>query len=57
MSEEFRKVRCSGCDKLLGEFDGRGRVKCTRTGCGGMNVFDTTTGKHYFIPKTKPPGR
>lgn len=57
MSEEFRKVRCSGCDKLLGEFDGRGRVKCTRTGCGGMNVFDTITGKHYFIPKTKPPGR
>ncbi|MEE0200785.1 hypothetical protein [Faecalicatena contorta] len=48
------EIRCKNCGKLLGDFEGKGTVKCTRTECGGMNIFETSTGKHEFIPKRKP---
>ena len=35
-------VRCKGCGKLLGFFDGKGDVKCSRSGCGYQNKFNTT---------------
>lgn len=47
----FKEVRCKGCGKLLGEFYGAGRIKCTKTECGGMNEFDTRSGIHRFVPK------
>ena len=34
-------VRCKGCGKLLGFFDGEGDVKCPRSGCGCQNKFNT----------------
>ncbi|SHF64956.1 MULTISPECIES: hypothetical protein [Lactonifactor] len=42
------EVRCKGkgCSLLLGEFSGRGRIKCRK--CGGINTFDTETGEHNF---------
>lgn len=45
------EVRCRGCGRLLGRFEGKGSVKCPKVGCGGTNVFDTDTGDHRFIPK------
>lgn len=44
------EVRCKGCGKLLGKFDGIGEVKCTRIGCGGKNTFNTKTGSISFTP-------
>lgn len=51
--EELREIRCAGCGKLLGKLWGTGSVKCTRSSCGGFNVFDTRTGKIDFIPGNK----
>lgn len=34
-------VRCNKCGKLLGFYDGKGEVKCPRSGCGQKTVFDT----------------
>ena len=46
------EVRCKNCGKLLGKFVGSGEVKCTRTGCGGKNIFDTKTGNVKYVPAT-----
>lgn len=43
-------VRCKGCGKLLGKFDGIGEVKCPRINCGGKNTFNTKTGSITFTP-------
>lgn len=45
------EVRCEGCGRLLGKFEGKGEVKCPKVGCGGRNIFDTATGEHRFIRK------
>jgi len=45
------EVRCGGCGRLLGSFEGRGEVKCPKTECGGMNLFDTAENIHLFTPK------
>lgn len=47
------EVRCKGCGRLLGRFDGKGEVKCPKIDCGGKNTFDTATGEIKFIPKPK----
>lgn len=47
------EVRCKGCGRLLGRFEGKGEVKCPKVSCGGRNVFDTEKGNHRFIPKPK----
>ena len=44
------EVRCKGCGKLLGKFDGIGEIKCPRASCGGKNTFNTKTGSISFIP-------
>lgn len=44
------EVRCKGCGKLLGKFDGAGEVKCPKSGCGGKNAFNTKTGSILFTP-------
>ena len=44
-------VRCKGCGKLLGKFDGVGEIKCPRANCGGKNVFDTNLNSIKFIPR------
>ncbi len=38
------KIRCKNCGKLLGQFEGKGEVKCTRAGCGAINAFNTAKG-------------
>lgn len=45
------EVRCKGCGRLLGRFEGKGSVKCPKVDCGGTNVFDTGKASHSFIPK------
>lgn len=45
------EVRCKGCGRLLGRFEGKGSVKCPKVGCGGTNVFDTNIREQKFIPK------
>lgn len=45
------EVRCKGCGRLLGKFDGVGEIKCPRTSCGGKNVFDTNLNSIKFIPR------
>lgn len=45
------EVRCKGCGKLLGIFDGVGEIKCPRVNCGGKNIFNTKDGSIRFIPK------
>lgn len=45
------EVRCAGCGRLLGKFEGKGEVKCPKVGCGGRNKFNTATGERKFIPK------
>jgi len=47
------EVRCKGCGRLLGKFEGKGEVKCPKVGCGGRNIFDTVTGEQRFIRKPK----
>lgn len=44
------EVRCKGCGKLLGKFDGTGEIKCPSIVCGGKNTFNTKTGKVVFVP-------
>lgn len=44
------EVRCKGCGRLLGKFEGAGEIKCPRAGCGGKNIFDTNTGEIKFLP-------
>lgn len=44
------EVRCKGCGKLLGKFDGTGEIKCPRASCGGKNTFNTKTGSISFTP-------
>lgn len=46
------EVRCKGCGKLLGKFDGCGEVKCPRVNCNGKNIFDTRNGDVKFVPIT-----
>lgn len=38
------EVRCQKCNKLLGLFEGKGEIKCPRTGCGQINRFNVTEG-------------
>lgn len=45
------EVRCKGCGRLLGRFEGKGSVKCPKVDCGGTNVFDTEKGLLSFVPK------
>ena len=45
------EVRCCSCGKLLGWFDGKGQIKCPRSGCGGMNVFDTGKNEKKIVQK------
>lgn len=47
------EVRCAGCGRLLGRFEGKGEIKCPKVDCGGRNVFDTVSGVKKFIPKPK----
>lgn len=47
------EVRCAGCGRLLGRFEGKGEVKCPKVGCGGRNIFNTENGDCRFIPKAK----
>ena len=44
------EVRCKGCGKLLGKFEGIGEIKCPRVSCGGKNTFNTRTGKFNYVP-------
>jgi phage FluMu protein Com len=39
-------LRCKSCGKLLGWFDGKGEIKCPRSGCGFKNQFDTAKEEH-----------
>ena len=43
-------VRCKGkgCGLILGEFQGKGRIKCYK--CGGINRFDTNAKQHTYRP-------
>lgn len=43
---QIKSIRCKYCGKLLGKFDGRGEVKCTRSSCGALNTFNTVTNEH-----------
>ena len=47
------EIRCKGCGRLLGMFEGKGEIKCPKVDCGGKNIFDTSTGDHSFSPKPK----
>lgn len=38
---------------MLGTFEGRGEVKCPKTECGGMNVFNTSENRYLFTPKNR----
>ena len=40
------EIRCKGCGRLLGYFEGSGRIKCQRAGCGAVNEFDTASMQH-----------
>ena len=46
----MKEVRCKGCNKLLGKFDGIGEIKCPRVNCGVKNIFDTKTDSIKAIP-------
>ena len=46
---DLREVRCSGCNKLLGKYEGNGETACYR--CGGITVFNTSTDENKYIPK------
>ncbi len=47
----MQEVRCKGCGRLLGKYEGKGEVKCPKTKCGGMNTFDTNAREHRFTAK------
>nr|WP_308625947.1 hypothetical protein [uncultured Eisenbergiella sp.] len=47
------EVRCGGCGRMLGTFEGRGEVKCPKTECGGMNIFNTSENCYQFTPKSR----
>lgn len=36
-------VRCAGCGRLLGWFEGKGKMKCPKVKCGAITEFDTST--------------
>lgn len=46
-------IRCKGkgCGLMLGEFQGKGQIKCHK--CGGINRFDTGIGNHTYRQKTQ----
>lgn len=44
----MKDVRCPHCDKLLGRFDGKGEVKCTR--CKNIIIFNTKNIKSVGKP-------
>ena len=41
-------IRCLSCHKVLGEFEGKWRVKCKMAGCGDYNLGNTLTGAHVI---------
>lgn len=49
----MEEIRCKMCDKLLGKFNGQGEIKCSRSGCGAVNSFDTVTGKQEILKQRK----
>lgn len=51
------EIRCKKCGKLLGKFEGVGEVKCTRTGCGEKNIFNTKTGNVNCVATNHVPMR
>lgn len=42
----MQEIKCRNCGKLLGEFEGLGKIKCPRHDCRSINKFNTQTGKH-----------
>lgn len=36
--DKLKEARCMKCDRLLGEYNGRLKIKCRR--CGTYNSFD-----------------
>lgn len=48
------EIRCKMCDSKLGNFCGKGEVKCRKVDCGAVNKFDTNIGMHEVIPERKP---
>lgn len=38
---------------MLGTFEGRGEVKCPKTECGCMNIFNTSENCYQFTPKSR----
>lgn len=56
-NQELHEVRCKGCGRLLGLFAGKGKVKCSKTECGGMNIFDIEKEQHDFRPKIRKQSR
>jgi LSD1 subclass zinc finger protein len=37
----MKLIRCLSCNKVLGEVEGKARIKCKMAGCHAMNVIDT----------------
>lgn len=40
----MRLIRCLSCNKVLGEFDGKARVKCKMAGCGNYHDIEVSGG-------------
>ncbi len=37
----MKLIRCLNCNKVLGEVEGKAKIKCKMAGCHCMNVIDT----------------
>jgi phage FluMu protein Com len=41
LSKSMKLIRCLNCNKVLGEVEGKAKIKCKMAGCHCMNVIDT----------------
>lgn len=46
----MKLCRCLNCNKVLGEVEGKAKIKCKMAGCHTMNVIDTDAGTHVKDP-------
>lgn len=49
----MEEVRCKDCEKLLGRFEGKFEIKCTR--CGAVNRGNTNSQEQKVIRKVHIP--
>lgn len=47
----MKLIRCLICNKVIGEVEGKAKIKCKMAGCHCMNVIDTDAGTHETDPQ------